>query len=296
MPEQLESLIGDKRFYQAALLLVRSLKAMNKPEIAEIGALFDLKQYFKSQENVSLYTLNRSELNTLRPSRRFWSKSYKITFTSRPTTVTLDGRRMRLVNKLVGPHSSLLPTTNFAPVPLMDPRVDEIAAFPHQNGDMTDSSPSLAAPPLDEQINAIAGPGPSSRFSRYLAQLAVKPAQDPLFEYVDSDLTTAVPGSSLSRRRSASAMAQASSNISLVSLAVGGAGHSAEGVNPEADSYAYMELLLEALAALGRLGAGLEITAQRVSSEVYALAETTLDEVEDRYVPLPLALLRRHLC
>ena len=52
VPEQLESLIGDKQFLQAALVLVRSLKTINKPEIAEIGAVSDLRAYFISQETV----------------------------------------------------------------------------------------------------------------------------------------------------------------------------------------------------------------------------------------------------
>jgi hypothetical protein len=53
VPDQLETLIGDKKFLQAALILVRSIKTINKPEIAEIGALSDLRTYFTSQESVS---------------------------------------------------------------------------------------------------------------------------------------------------------------------------------------------------------------------------------------------------
>lgn len=53
MPDQLESLVGDKRFLQASLILVRSLETINKPELREIGALSDLRSYFMSQETVS---------------------------------------------------------------------------------------------------------------------------------------------------------------------------------------------------------------------------------------------------
>lgn len=60
VPEQLESLIGEKKFLQAALILVRSLKTINKPEIAEIGAVSDLRAYFVSQQTVGCDT--RSEL------------------------------------------------------------------------------------------------------------------------------------------------------------------------------------------------------------------------------------------
>jgi exocyst complex component 4 len=52
--------------------------------------------------------------------------------------------------------------------------------------------------------------------------------------------------------------------------------------NPETDSFAYMEMLLESLAVLGRLGSGLDIVAQRVSTEIYNLVESTVDEVAER--------------
>lgn len=54
VPHQLETLIGDKKFLQAAHILVRSLRTINKPELAQIGALSDLKLYFKNQETVSI--------------------------------------------------------------------------------------------------------------------------------------------------------------------------------------------------------------------------------------------------
>ena len=52
IPEQLEKLIGDKKFLPAAMILVRSLKTINRPEIAEIGAVSELRAYFLSQEMV----------------------------------------------------------------------------------------------------------------------------------------------------------------------------------------------------------------------------------------------------
>jgi exocyst complex component 4 len=55
VPDQLETLIGDKKFLQAAMILVRSIKTINKPEIAEIGALADLRAYFVTQESVSRF-------------------------------------------------------------------------------------------------------------------------------------------------------------------------------------------------------------------------------------------------
>ncbi|KAF7339799.1 Sec8 exocyst complex component specific domain-containing protein [Mycena venus] len=52
--------------------------------------------------------------------------------------------------------------------------------------------------------------------------------------------------------------------------------------NPESDSFAYMETLLESFAVLGKLGNALDNIAQRLPSELFTLVETTLDEVEER--------------
>ena len=49
----MEGLIGDKKFLQAAVLLVSSTKTVNKAEIAVIGAVSELRAYFASQETVS---------------------------------------------------------------------------------------------------------------------------------------------------------------------------------------------------------------------------------------------------
>lgn len=53
IPDRLESLMSDKRFLSAVVLLVRSLKTINKPEMMEIGALTDLRAWLVLQEGVS---------------------------------------------------------------------------------------------------------------------------------------------------------------------------------------------------------------------------------------------------
>jgi exocyst complex component 4 len=65
IPEQLETLIGDKKFLQAALILGRSLKTINKPEIAELGAVSELRAYFVSQETVRLQLLSERSTDGL---------------------------------------------------------------------------------------------------------------------------------------------------------------------------------------------------------------------------------------
>lgn len=52
--------------------------------------------------------------------------------------------------------------------------------------------------------------------------------------------------------------------------------------NPEADSFAYIETLLESLAVLGKLGTGLDIVAQKLPSEIYSLVDATVEEVSER--------------
>lgn len=48
----LESLISEKRLLQAAVLLVKSLKTISKPDMVDIGAVADLRTYLTTQESV----------------------------------------------------------------------------------------------------------------------------------------------------------------------------------------------------------------------------------------------------
>lgn len=50
--DALESLIAEKRFLQASVLLVRSLKIVNNVEMQDVSALSDLRSYFTTQETV----------------------------------------------------------------------------------------------------------------------------------------------------------------------------------------------------------------------------------------------------
>jgi exocyst complex component 4 len=44
--------MSEKRLLQASVLLVRSLKLINKPDMVEIGAVADLRSYLVGQETV----------------------------------------------------------------------------------------------------------------------------------------------------------------------------------------------------------------------------------------------------
>ena len=102
----------------------------------------------------------------------------------------------------------------------------------------------------------------------------------------DLNEQTSLDGSSgLTLQASASTSVGLSSAPSLSSLpgaSLAGTSHAQPNRNPEADSFAYMETLLEALAVLGKLGLALDIVAQKLPQEIYSLVESTLDEVSER--------------
>ncbi|CAB4383870.1 unnamed protein product [Rhizophagus irregularis] len=53
-------------------------------------------------------------------------------------------------------------------------------------------------------------------------------------------------------------------------------------INPETDSFYYMEILMESLATLGKLPQALETITQRIPIELYQLVDKTVAEVEER--------------
>lgn len=59
VPDALEALISEKRLIQASVLLIRSLKLINKPDMREIGAVADLRAYLLAQEIVSSQSILR---------------------------------------------------------------------------------------------------------------------------------------------------------------------------------------------------------------------------------------------
>ena len=61
VPDLLETLMSEKRLLQASILLIRSLKIINNPDMLEIGAVADLRGYLNSQEVV------RSDLLPIAP-------------------------------------------------------------------------------------------------------------------------------------------------------------------------------------------------------------------------------------
>ena len=109
-----------------------------------------------------------------------------------------------------------------------------------------------------------------SRLTRFLDDLALRP-NDPPFDVNDTGYRKSLSGG-------LSGLGSTSSGV-LSGLA---STSNTQPRNPEADSFAYIETLLESLAILGKLGTGLDIVAQKLPGEIFSLIEATVEEVSER--------------
>jgi exocyst complex component 4 len=113
---------------------------------------------------------------------------------------------------------------------------------------------------------------PSSRMELYLSHLTVRPSNESpaeLFEDINDAST-----------RTAVLLAPSSSYLPSPNDSDVGANSGPH--NPESDSFTYIEMLLEALAVLGKLVGALDIVTQRMPTELFALVDSTVDEVSER--------------
>ncbi|KAL1737539.1 Sec8 exocyst complex component-specific domain-containing protein [Schizophyllum commune] len=222
VPDLLETLMSEKRLLQASVLLVRSLKIINKQEMLEIGAVADLRSYLSSQE-IALRDILADELQSHLYLKSFWC----------------DSR-----------------WASYVPGQQTFPKVEYDESLPSTIEE--DGSPTTPTTRTSRK----------TRLHRFLQQLAIKP-NDPPDD--PNDLSSVgLTSDGLSHGRSISAITQLTPSTSTPDS------------NPEADSFAYMETLLESLAVLGKLGSALDAVGQRVQGEVFSLIESTLDEVSDR--------------
>lgn len=126
-----------------------------------------------------------------------------------------------------------------------------------------------------------------TRLSRYLDDLNLRPNEAPFdlneHNHLDGSSGAILQASaSMSLGLSSGPSRTSLSSIGAPSLAAAPSQNAPSNRNPEADSFAYMETLLEALAVLGKLGLALDIVAQKLPQEIYTVVETTLDEVAER--------------
>lgn len=111
------------------------------------------------------------------------------------------------------------------------------------------------------------------RYRHFLAELAVRPNDSPL-DTEDHRLRSSTSWSPPATGAGSFNSFASSSNLAGIALS--------HNKSPESDSFAYMETLLESLAVLGKLGSALDAVAQRLPQEIYALVDSTLDEVSER--------------
>lgn len=107
-----------------------------------------------------------------------------------------------------------------------------------------------------------------SRLTRFLNDLGLSPNEPP-YDVNDNSLGQ-------------SGLTRTSSSSPIFPSAGAAAAPALSNINPEADSFIYIENLLESLAVLGQLGSALDSIAQRLPGEIFNLVEGTLDEVEER--------------
>ncbi|KAF5323312.1 hypothetical protein D9611_005740 [Ephemerocybe angulata] len=216
VPDLLETLMSEKRLLQAAVLLVKSLKMINNPDMQEIGAVSDLRSYLVGQE-AALRDILIDELQSHLYLKSFWCESRWASYV---------------------PNQQTLPKCDY------------------DDEDTTGNEPPVS--PTSPSYRP-------TRLTRYLNGLALRPNEPPM------DISDA--GTKQSRR---------TSMIGLHTSFTGNPSSLQTNGNPESDSFAYMETLLESLAVLGKLGSALDSISQRLPGEIHNLVETTLDEVEER--------------
>jgi len=138
-----------------------------------------------------------------------------------------------------------------------------------------------------------------SKLQRFLQSLALKPSSNPMLDEAVEELMLVAEeaqedGSGLGLTGSFSfgsgeTLGSISGDGTAGGSGSGGNSSSTQktprqrgGRNPEVDSFAYIEMLMESLAALGKLGFALDAVGQRVQGEMFALVENTVEEVEER--------------
>ncbi|CAO1627775.1 unnamed protein product [Parajaminaea phylloscopi] len=294
IPDRLEALLSEKHFLTAVNLLMKALKAIEKPDIQEIGATADLRSYLRTQEGHILEILVEeihSHLYLKSPyCDRRWS-GYT-------------------------PGEERLPDVKWG------------REYEAEDGSIKGKSRSSKLSDLDEREEGLARDGaeqsnddvhsaPSSqtevpvKLAKFLGGLSGRRTVDDADAFLGDleagGLDAMTSSAELGTRRTAddsgtAPLAATDPARDARGLQTSGPDEDEDGQaaaefqdNPETDSFLYMEMLLEALARLGKLGVAMEAIHQRLAVEIHTLVEATIREVENRTEPLrrsSLAVLR----
>ncbi|CAG8559752.1 1079_t:CDS:10 [Racocetra persica] len=201
-PEKFEGLFREKHFLTASNLLLESTRMLEKKEMIGIGALSDLRRYFKAQQS-ALHEHLIEELH----NHLYLKSSY---CDSRWVKYTKDQKEL--------------------PSPLMEWN--------------------------------------SARDSRKMNYVGSKKNKKNLH------VNTGLSGGILSPKSPKPFITVKDEDDEIITENLD--------INPETDSFYYMEILVESLAALKRLPQALETITQRIPIELYQLVDKTVAEVEER--------------
>lgn len=179
---------------------------------------------------------------------------------SNPSGVSHDGQYIHQINKLV---SIILAFFIVLSTASTVSKVEfETDLLPSETIKVPPRSPTTPQTPSSRP----------SRLNRFLNDLAIRP-NDPPHDLDDPSLRSGASETFGSAPSLASLSASTSTSTQQIT-------NSAR--NPESDSFAYIETLLESLAVLGKLGSALDTVAQRLPGEIFTLVDMTLDEVAER--------------
>lgn len=249
VPDRLESLMAEKQFLEAVNLLTRASKNCEKADILEVGATSDLRAYLKGQEQ-AMFDILIEELHN-----HLYLKSY-----------FCDARW-----KSYTPGQTSLPDVEFGRE--YDEQIKTEAGDENDRaeGDMGSFTPR---PPNQDR---------PLKIFRYLKSLSVKPAPD---SNVAGDLgEIGVAPGYLKEMGTAMTASQSTDNMNTAGAAngtVNGDSGNYQQLNPETDSFLYIEMLLESLAKLGKIKLTQEVILQRLPTELHQLVDATIDEVDSR--------------
>ncbi|WFC96136.1 Xaa-Pro aminopeptidase [Malassezia brasiliensis] len=214
VPDELETLMAEKQFLRATQLLMRSLRLIQREELAEVGATADLRAYLRAQEHALLEILVEEVHNHL-----YLKSTY------------CDARWRSYVH-----GQDTLPDVVFGEAYAPEARTEG-------------ARPTKLVQFLHVLRTRVAYGGAGDGAEEREADVSLADAAD-----VDAD----------------------------------GAPRATQ--NPEQDSFVYLEMLLESLARLGKIGYALEVIGQRLPFEVHQLVDATIDEVDRRHDPARYAV------
>ncbi|PWN29329.1 hypothetical protein BDZ90DRAFT_230216 [Jaminaea rosea] len=284
VPDRLETLLSEKHFLAAVSLLVKALKAIESAEMQEIGATADLRAYLRSQEGHLLEILVEEIHNHL---------YLKSSYCDRRWQGYVTGAE-RMPDVKWGKEYSATASNGAKDADEEDDDDDDGGATAAKLGGLSRTKSRLGGGrsttnlPDSPSLKTTADDAMPAKLSKYLSSLSGK-------RIIEHSAVLGNDLGDLEGERSAedggehTDGGEGGDDDDDLAQSKFGRG------DPEADSFLYVEMLLEALARLGKLGVAMDVIHQRLPVEVHSLVETTIQEVDSRTEPLRRSTLANAL-